>query len=198
MRRREIWGTALIVAAVLCAWADHVISEAYWAAARKGLLLYMGIPADSIASWFLIVALLSGAVGLFLLLPALIGRIPRKVPRHIIGWTTVAVATAAVPYVGLMFIFAGLGAFGIGDTVKITATDGQSVLVTQDGFDGDSVDIYTEHDELHYKRVRDASEISGWPRVKDQNCRLGTAEGDKLRLLCGDKTLMVVPEKAGT
>lgn len=198
MRRREIWGTALIVAAVLCAWAGHEISEAYWAAARKGLLLYMGIPAHSIASWFLIVALLSGAVGLFLLLPALIGRIPRKVPRRIIGWTTVAVSTAAVPYVGLMFIFAGLGAFGIGDTVKITAMDGQSVLVMQDGFDGGSVGIYTEHDELHYKRVRDAPEISGWPRVKDQNCRLGTAAGDKLRLMCGDKTLMVVPEKAGT
>jgi hypothetical protein len=78
MSRRVIWGPALIVAAVLCAWADHVISEAYWAAAREGLLLYMGIPADSIASWFLIVALLSAAVGLFLLLPALIGRIPRK------------------------------------------------------------------------------------------------------------------------
>lgn len=144
LKRREICGSTLVVAAALCAWADYVISEAYWAAARDDLLLYVGIPADSIASWFLIVALLSGVVGLFLLLPALIGRIPRKIPRRIIGWTTAVAAAAAVPYVGLIVIFTALSAFGIGDTVKVTAVDGQSVLITQDGFDGDSVDIYTE------------------------------------------------------
>jgi hypothetical protein len=64
------------------------------------------------------------------------------------------------------------------------------VLITQDGFDGDSVDIYTEQDEHHYKRVRSAPEISGWPRVKDQNCRLDTA-GDQLRVTCGTKTLVL-------
>jgi hypothetical protein len=93
-----------------------------------------------------------------------------------------------------MFLFAALGAFGIGDAVKITAADGQSVLVTQDGFDGDTVDIYTQHDELHYKRVRSAPEISGWPRVKDQNCRLDSA-GDELRLICGEKRLVVEEEE---
>ncbi|MET3172823.1 UNVERIFIED_ORG: hypothetical protein ABIB52_000651 [Arthrobacter sp. UYCu721] len=190
MKRREIWGTAVLIVAALCAWADHAINEAYWAAAREGLLLYIGIPADSIASWFRIAALLAGATGLFLLVPALIGRIARKIPRRIIGWTTAAAVTAAVPYFGLMFLFAYFGAFGIGDTVKITAADGPSVLITQDGFDGDSVDIYTEHDELHYKRVRSAPEISGWPRVKDQNCRLNTA-GGALRLTCGATTLVV-------
>lgn len=184
MKRREIWGSTLVVAAALCAWADHAISEAYWAAAREDLLLYVGIPADSIASLFLIVALLSGAVGLFLLLPALMGRIPRKIPRRIIGWIIAVAAAAAVPYVSLIFIFTALGAFGIGDTVKVVAADGQSVLITQDGFDGDSVDIYTEHEELHYKRVRRAPEISGWPRVKDQNCRL-EAVGGELQLICG-------------
>jgi hypothetical protein len=68
--------------------------------------------------------------------------------------------------------------------VKVTAADGRSVLITQDGFDGDSVDIYTEHDQVHYKRARSAPEISGWPRVKDQNCRL-EAVGGELQLICG-------------
>ncbi|MGX9901663.1 hypothetical protein ACW0JT_20495 [Arthrobacter sp. SA17] len=159
------------------------------------LLLYIGIPGDSVASWFLVVALLSGAVGLSLLLTGLIGRIPKKIPRRTASWIAGMAPAAAVPYVGLMFVFAALGASGIGDTVKIVAADGTSVLVSQDGFDGDSVDIYTEHDELHYKRVRNAPEISGWPRVKDQNCRLDTSGGE-LQLLCGDQTLVVVPEEA--
>ncbi|PNI09763.1 hypothetical protein CXX84_05920 [Arthrobacter sp. AFG7.2] len=197
MRRREVWGTAFIVAAASCVWAYHAIYGAYRAAAREDLLLYVVIPADSIASWFLVVAFLSGAVGLLFLLPALIGRIPKNVPRRIAGWITGISAAAAVPYFGLIFLFATLSAFGIGDTVKFVAADGTSALVSQDGFDGDAVAIYTEHDEFHYKRVRDAPEISGWPRVKDQNCRLDSA-GDELRLICGDKTLRVVAEGTGT
>lgn len=79
--------------------------------------------------------------------------------------------------------------------MKIVAADGQSV--SRDGFDGDTVDIYTQHDELHHTRVRDAPEISGWPRVKDQGCQLDSA-GQELQLRCGGKTLTVVPEEAGT
>lgn len=188
--RREFCGIGLIVMAAPCIWAYEAIHEAYWAAAREGVLLYVGIPADSIANWFLIAALLSGAVGLLLLLPAVISRIPRKVPRRIVAWTAVVAAAAAVPCIGLMFIVAALGAFGIGDTVKVSTAGGQSVLVTQDGFDGDSVVIYTRHDEYHYKRVRDAPEISGWPRVKDQNCRLDSPDGE-LQLLCGAKRVAI-------
>ncbi|MEV8132916.1 hypothetical protein AB0O54_17430 [Pseudarthrobacter oxydans] len=197
MKRREIGGTGLIIAAALCAWAYQAIYGAYRAAARWRLLLYIGSPADSIASWFLVMAILTGAVGLLLLLPALIGRIPKRVPRRTVGWTLGVAAAAAVPYFGLMLLFAGLGAFGTGDTMKIVAADGTSVLVTQDGFDGDGVVLYTQHDEYHYKRVRDAPEISGWPRLKDQECRLESAGGGELQLTCGEQTVMVVPEEAG-
>ncbi|CAN7222170.1 hypothetical protein [Arthrobacter sp. LjRoot14] len=193
MKRREVWGSALIVTAALCTWADLAISEAYGAAARKDLFLYVGIPADSVASWFLIMALLSGAVGLSLLLPAMTGRITKRAPRRIIGWTIVTAAAAAVPCVGLIFIFTALGAFGIGDTVKVTAADGQSVLIKQDGFDGDSVVVYTEHDEFHYKRANSAPELSGWPRIKDQDCQLESA-ANVLQLRCGVRTVTIHSE----
>jgi hypothetical protein len=190
MRRREIWGAVLLTIAAVAAWADHAIAEAYWAAAREDLLLYLGIPGDSIASWFRIAAIFAGAAGTLLLFPALIGRIPRKIPRRIIGWTAGTAAAAALPYFGLMFLFAYLGAFGIGDTVKVTANDGRSALITQDGFDGDIVDIYTEHDGLHYKRARSAPGIPSWPRVKDQHCQLD-ADGERLQLTCGTETLVL-------
>jgi hypothetical protein len=161
LSRREFWGGALIVAAALCGWAAQTIMDAYRSAAREDLLLYVGVPADSIAFRFLVVALLAGAVGLWCLIPPLIRRIPKKIPRHIVGWSTVAAAGAAVPAFGLMLLFAAFGSFGVGDTVKIVAADGTSVLVSQDGFDGDTVVIYTQHDEFHYRFARDAPRSPG-------------------------------------
>lgn len=185
-----MWGAALIAVAALAAWAFHALNEAYWAAARERTLLYAGIPAGSIASWFLMAALLSGAAGLVLLLPALIARVPRKVARRVTGWAAALAALAALPFAGVILVVAYLGAFGAGDTVKVVAADGQAVLVTQDGFDGDSVDIYRMQDEFHYKWARSAPEIAGWPRVKDQDCHLDTADGELL-LTCGPTVLVV-------
>ncbi|WP_314213309.1 hypothetical protein [Pseudarthrobacter equi] len=89
-----------------------------------------------------------------------------------------------------MLLFSGLGALGVSDTMKITAADGRSVLVTQDGFDGDAVDIYTEYDAHHYKWIRSAPELSGGPRVKDQHCQLNDAITG-LQLTCGVHTLVL-------
>jgi hypothetical protein len=98
LKRQETWGIALIIAAALCVWAYQAIYGAFRAAGREGLLLYIGNPGDSIASWFLVVSFLSSATGLSLLIPALIVRIPRKGPRRIVGWTTGVAAAAAVPF----------------------------------------------------------------------------------------------------
>lgn len=144
----------------------------------------------------LVEALLSGAAGLSVLLPAIIRRIPKKVVRRTVGWTTGVAAAVAVPFFCLMFFFAALSAFGINDTVKIVAADGQSVLITQDGFDGDIINVYTEHHAFRYKLVRNNPEIPTWPRVKDQNCQLDTADS-KLQLLCGDKTVTVEQDDPG-
>jgi hypothetical protein len=65
VNRREIWLAASLAVAALAGCANRAIDEAYWAAAREDLLLYIGIPGDSIAAWFLIGGLLSGAVALF-------------------------------------------------------------------------------------------------------------------------------------
>ncbi|MBT2550589.1 hypothetical protein [Arthrobacter sp. ISL-65] len=194
MRRREIWGIALLAAAGLTALGAHAVLEADRAATSQRLLLYVGVPASNIGDGLMILAILTGAAGIMLLLPALIGRIPRTLLRRTIGWTTGMAAAAAVPYLGLVLVFAYLGAVGIGDTVKVVAADGQSVLVTQDGFDGDIVDIYTEHDEFHYKWARRAPEISGWPRVKDQDCRLD-ATGGGLQFACGVTRVDIGPKE---
>lgn len=195
MSRREAWGAGLIGAAALCWWAGQAVIDAYRAAARKTSCFYIGAPGDAIAFRFLLPALVCGAAGLILLVPALLRRIPRKVPRHIVGWIVAAASAAALLPAGALLPFAVFGSFGALDIVKLTVADGTAVLVAQDGFDGDTVVIYTERDEYHCRFTRDASEISGWPRVKDRDCRLIGA-GRDLRLLCGGKALMVYPEAA--
>ena len=79
--------------------------------------------------------------------------------------------------------------------MKVVAPDGQSVLVTQDDFDGDVVHIYTQHDDFTYKFVSPAPELSGWPRVEDQGCRLDTV-GEEFQLIGGAKVLSVNPEES--
>jgi hypothetical protein len=189
MRRREIWGAALIAVAALAGFGSHGANEVVREAAGRHLVIYIGVPGSSIVYPLLVLVFLAGAAGTLLLAPSLISRIPRDWVRRTVGWTLALAAAAAAPFLGLTFFFAVLLAAGSGDYVKVVAPDGRSVLVTQDDFDGDMVDIYTERDELHYKRFRSAPEIAGWPRVRDQDCRLETANG--LHLVCGATTLEI-------
>ncbi|MET4059437.1 hypothetical protein ABIB35_000968 [Arthrobacter sp. UYP6] len=66
------------------------------------------------------------------------------------------------------------------------------MVLTQDGYDGDNVSVYTEHGSFHYVYNREAGELSGFPRVKDQACELITSEGTLL-LTCETGTVSIDP-----
>ena len=136
--------------------------------------------------------MLGACVGLAQLAYGLIGRIRKSWIRNTAGWTTFAAAVAASPFVLLTALVVFLLAAGIGDQTRFEAPGGQSVVVTQDGFDGDSVSIYTEHGRFHYVWNRQADELGGFPRVKDRSCELEAAE-EILLLTCGTETVTVVP-----
>lgn len=194
MRRREIWGAALIAVAALAGFGSHAANEVVREAVGRHLVIYIGVPGSSIVYSLLVLVFLAGAAGTLLLVPSLISRIPRKWLRRTVGWTLALAAAAAAPFLGLTFFFAVLLATGSGDYVKVVAPDGQSVLVTQDDFDGDVVHVYTHHDDFTYKFDRPAPELSGWPRVEDQGCRLDTV-GEELQLICGAHVLSLNPEE---
>ncbi|WP_045731664.1 hypothetical protein [Pseudarthrobacter chlorophenolicus] len=190
MKRREIWGVALLLAAAVVTGGGLGLHVADRAAADQGLLLYIGVRASNVVYGLMIVASFLAAAGLLLVVPSLIGRIPKKILRRTVGWMTGLAAAAALPFLGIVLIFAILGAVGIGDDVKVAAADGQSVLLVQDGFDGDTVDIYTLHDDLHYQWARRADELGGWPRVKDQDCQLHS-DATGLQLTCGAQKVAI-------
>lgn len=115
------------------------------------------------------------------------------VPAECIGaWlvATALIAAAAVPYLAVLLFFAVLTAVVSADYVRLEAAGGQSVLITQNQFDGEAVDIYVRHDDTHYRWSRSAPELAGWPRVKDQSCRLDPVGGG-LQLVCDSVTLAI-------
>jgi hypothetical protein len=122
-----------------------------------------------------------------LLIPVVIPRIRRRALRLATGWVLGLAGAAAAPYLALLLFFASLGAAMSTDVVTFEAAGSQSVLVTQDQFDGDTVNIYTRQDAISYRLIRSGPEISGWPRVKNQNCVLDTSTAG-LQLTCGTKS----------
>jgi hypothetical protein len=158
------------------------------------VILYVVVPVASIGAGMVFLALLAAFAGLIFLVPALIRRIQRRKLRLAAGWITGLAAAAATPYLAQLLFFTFLNAAMSADHVRLEAAGGQSVLVTQDPFDGDIVDVYTRQDNVRYRWIRSAPELAGWPRVKDQDCRL-EADGDELQRACGAKVLSLRPEE---
>lgn len=194
VRRREVWGTALITSAALAFWWATVVWAAPSAddAGRPILFFFLGVSKDLVTGSIQVMSLLSGATGLLLLVPALVRRISPRWLRKTAGWIACVGAALALPCLALLILFALLGALGFRDYVEFQAADGRSVLVTQDGFDGDIVLIYTEYDDFHYVQNRQATELSGLPRVKNRDCQLAAVE-TRLVLTCGTETVTVEP-----
>lgn len=192
MTRREFWGVALIAVDVLAFWWATAIwaAPAEDSAGRQVVFFYQGVSGSAITGWIQLVSLLGGTVGSILVASGLIGRIRQRGLRRGLGWVACAAAILAAPYLAVVVLFAYLGAVGIGDDVELTTADGQSVLVTQDGFDGDVVEIYTKYDQFHYVMNRRADELAGFPRVKDRDCHLVALDG-RLRLTCGADSVII-------
>lgn len=192
MTRREGWGAAIVVAAVFAfCWATVIsAAPASDAAGRQVIFFYRGVSGSAINGWIQLLSLLGGAVGSLLLASSLIGRIRQRWLRRSLGLSACAASILAAPYLAVVVLVAYLGAAGIGDVVELKAPAGQSVLVTQDGFDGDVVTIYTRYDEFHYVMHRSAEELAGFPRVKDRDCHLVAMDGS-LRLTCGEDSVTI-------
>jgi len=192
--RREGWGAALVATAVFAFWwaTDIWRAPSSDAHGRQVIFFYRGVSGSAITGWIQLLSLLGGAVGAFLLVSALIGRIRQRWVRRSVGGTACAGSILAAPYLAAVVLVAYSGAAGIGDHVELEAPTGQSVLVTQDGFDGDVVEIFTKYDEFHYVRHGSADELAGFPRIKDRDCQL-LATDARLRLTCGADSVTIDP-----
>ena len=194
IKRVEAVGFGLAAASGLAIWGAATVMgvPSTDASGRHVLLHFFGLSRQMICGWIILLSMVVGSVGLAQLAYGLIGRIPRAWIRHTTGWTAFAAAVVVSPLVLLTALLVFLLAAGIGDQTRFEASNGQSIVVTQDGFDGDSVAIYTEHERFHYVRNRQAYELGGFPRVKDRDCELVSDE-EALQLTCGAETVAILP-----
>ncbi len=193
MKRREIWGTALIVvAAVIYWWGTEVWEQPGSDAAGRRLVFHFhGITESSVTGWAVVLSVITGVIGAFLLVPSLIGRIRRGWLRISVICLSAAVALPAAAYLALLFIFA----FVLTDNshhTRFEAADGRSVLLVESTFDADSVSIYTRYDDFQYAYNQAGADLTGFPRVRDRNCHLEAKE-ELLLLTCGLDTVTIAP-----
>ncbi|MFT4109990.1 hypothetical protein [Propionicimonas sp.] len=104
------------------------------------------IVAGHTSYWWAVLALFAAAaatlVGVWLLVSVILAEIARpllRAPVRVLGalvWTAGAAFLAIVCYIGLL----GVGIEG--NQTFLTAEDGTTLMITQDGFDGDMVDFY--------------------------------------------------------
>lgn len=193
MKKRESWGTVLIIIATLVFWWGSEVWEPSGSDAdgRRLVFYFHGVTGISITGWTEMISIIAGVIGALMLVPSLIQRIHLEWLRVSVICLAIAAALPATAFLAVMFL---LGFMLTGDNhhTRFEAADGRSVLVVQGWFDADGVDIYTKHDDTHYVYNRDAHILSGFPRVEDRNCRLDAAE-EMLLLACGPDIVAISP-----
>lgn len=195
IKRAEAAGAALLAGSALAYWTGYttLTGRNVDASGRHMIFHFFGLSREMISGGVVILSLAAGAVGLVLLARGLIGRIRTAWIRQAAGWTTAAAGLLALPAPAMM-AFIVLSSVGLaGDQVRVEADDGRSVVLTQDGFDGDRVDVYTRQGPFTYVRTGPADGLSSFPRVKDRDCALDSADEGSLLLTCGTETVAISP-----
>lgn len=192
--RREGWGLALIAFALLSFWWAAEGWENWGPASDEGVLVFyfLGLSQESARGWLFIASAVAAPVALLFLVPPLVGRVRRRVLRLAVGWMAALAVLLALAVFVLTFIFGFAFAVGITDYVHFRSEDGTSLLVSQDGFDGDSVGFYTKYDTFHYVGASAVNSPSDMGRIANLDCQL-TRSAELLHLTCGSDVVEIDP-----
>jgi hypothetical protein len=130
--------------------------------------------------------LLGGPVAvtaLSLLIPPLLRRVRTIWARRILASSVVLAAIAAglvwLLLLGVLFLSAGAR-----DYLTVRSAEGQTVIVSQDNFDGDMVSLWVPHSTFFYRPTDAGDELSGSEAVMQGDCALESS-GNNLLLTCG-------------
>lgn len=166
-----------------------VVAAGSWAAC--GLLLPLpfvevlyvvaGLTSFEWAVLFLVAASAASLVTAGLGLRLVLGKIRNGYVRAACGVVGGVAWLAAACYLGLICMFALWGVGWGGTHTVVTAEDGTRLMVTQDGFDGDSVQLYEPLTPWSWARRSDLMAVD--PRSGP--CSLHVIGPDLLGLSCG-------------
>lgn len=135
---------------------------------------------------------LAATTALAMLIPLLVRKITRVWFRRVSAAAIIlAAVAAAVPW---LFYFAGIGLNAAAATyTKVTADDGQSVVVGQSGFDRRDYVVYRQEAPLLWKRSAAGTSVSDVFNPDLCAVTPGVAGGGELQLICGADNILVPP-----
>ncbi len=148
-------------------------------------VIYFGMGHTS--TWWSVMCLLlgSGAAVLAagLLLRLVLGAVRNPVVRIVVGALGAAACIAAGFYLWLICLFHVLAVGLEGSQTFVTADDGTTLMITQDGFDGDSVAFYRPRNGVEWIRLSERATLD--PR--EGPCTVDAIGSSKLILTCGEQ-----------
>lgn len=148
-------------------------------------VIYFGMGHTS--TWWSVMCLLLGsgaavlAAGLALRL--MLGAVRNRAVRILVGVVGGVAFIAAGLYLGLICFFQLLGAGLEGSQTLVAADDGTTLMITQDGFDGDSVAFYRPGNGVEWIRLPERATLD--PR--EGPCTIDVIGSSTSVLTCGEQ-----------
>lgn len=192
-RWRIVWGTVFLLIAAISGSAVGVLWS--WASLHtQSQILYYVMPDWQLIFCAFIVSGLTAAAGMATLVPPLIRCIHRRWVRRLSGITVALTifASAALWLVFLLFFF--FMAFSNSNT-KVSAEDGQSVMVTWGGFKPKVYQVYTQRSSYIYEYydggVFASLHTTGSRGSVDPDTCVLDSNDAGLLLTCGDEVVRI-------
>ena len=188
-RRRLSWGAAFLLMAAIFGSAVGMLWS--WAQSHTSQILHFVMPHWQLLLCAFVLSGLTAAVGLVLLVPPMIRRIPHRWVRRLSGTlaTLTLVASAALWLLFLLHFFTM--ALLSAHYTKVSTEDGQSVVVRSGVIDPSTYSVYTQRSTYIYEPHSEGRMSTNFPGTgstkpfKSDLCVLETNDADLL-LTCGE------------
>ena len=153
------------------------------------LLVVFGMAEPRISFVLFLLGGPAAVTALSLLIPPLVRRVRTIWARRIVA-SSVVLAAAAAGLMWLLLLGILLLSAGARDYLTVRSADGQTVIVSQDNFDGDLVSLWVPHSTFFYQPTNGGNELSGSEAVMQGDCELDRS-GNNLLLTCGTTLLPI-------
>lgn len=188
-RRRPSWGAAcLLMTAIFGSVVGMLWS---WAESHTSQILYFVMPHWQLLLCAFVLSGLTAAVGLVLLVPPMIRRIPNRWVRRLSGtFATLSLVTSAALWLLLLLHFFTMALLST-YYAKVSAEDGQSIVVRSGVIAPSTYSVYTQRSTYIYEPHSEGRISTKFPGTgstkpfKSDICVLETNDAELL-LTCGE------------
>lgn len=148
-RRRLSWGAICVLMAAIFGSAVGMLWS--WVRAHPRQILHFVMPDGQLLLCAFLLSGLAAAVGLVLLVAPMIRRIPHRWVRRLSGILAISTIVASAALWLLFLLYFSIMAILSTNDAKVSAEDGQSIVVRSGGTDPSTYIVYTQRSTYIYE-----------------------------------------------